>query len=114
MPSDTMAVDITARARIPGTKKSTDLAVGVDTTSTEEKNTRKRTGIPTVKRRVSPRRRVMNTSARVWASKALIADPADPADPGDAGRRGDHGRVSRHPRRHRSRQCSTRSVAGPP
>src|ERR1700682_450152 len=109
MPSDTMAVDITARARMPGTKKSTDLAVGVDTTSTVEKNTRKRTGIPTVKRRVSPRRSVMNTSALVWASNALNANPGDA---GDAGRGADHGRVSRHPRRHRGRRCSTRSVAG--
>ncbi len=54
-----MAVDITARAMMPGTKKSAGLAVGVETTDTFEKKTRNTTGMPMVRRSVSPRRRVM-------------------------------------------------------
>jgi hypothetical protein len=54
-----MAVDITARARIPGTKNVTGVVDPVETTCTVEKKTKKTTGIPTVSRRVSPRRRVM-------------------------------------------------------
>ena len=81
MPNDTMAVDMTARARMPGTKKSTGVSPGVDTTCTEEKNSKKTTGMPTVSNSVSPRRSVMNTSAQVWAASALtsglpVAGPA--------------------------------------
>ena len=54
-----MAVDITARARMPGTKKLAGVAVGVDTTETLEKKSRKTTGMPRVRSRVSPRRSVM-------------------------------------------------------
>ena len=62
-----MAVDITASARIPGTKKLAGVAVGVDTTETLVKNSRNTTGIPRVSSSVSPRRSVMKNSAPVWA-----------------------------------------------
>ena len=73
MPNETMAVDMTARARMPGTKKSTGVWPGVDTTCTVEKKSRKTTGMPTVSNSVSPRRSVMNTSAPVWATSALTS-----------------------------------------
>ena len=59
MPSETIAVDMTARARMPGTKKLAGVAVGVDTTDTLEKKSRKTTGMPRVSSSVSPRRSVM-------------------------------------------------------
>ena len=58
---------MTARDRIPGTKKLAGVAVGVDTTETFEKKSRKTTGIPSVSSSVSPRRSVMKTSAPVCA-----------------------------------------------
>ncbi len=67
MPRETIDVDMTARDRIPGTKKLAGVAVGVDTTETFEKKSRKTTGIPSVSSSVSPRRSVMKTSAPVWA-----------------------------------------------
>ncbi len=54
-----MAVDMTASDKMPGTKKSAGFAVGVDTTDTFEKKTRKTTGMPMVSSSVSPRRSVM-------------------------------------------------------
>ena len=54
-----MAVDMTASDKMPGTKKSTGVAVGVEMTETLEKNRRKTTGMPSVSRSVSPRRSVM-------------------------------------------------------
>ena len=71
-----MAVDMTARARIPGTKKSTGAAVGVDTTETREKKRRNTTGIPMVSSKVSPRRSVMKTSALVCAASGRTAPPS--------------------------------------
>src|SRR5580704_8225164 len=82
MPSETMAVDMTANARMPGTKKLAGVAVGVDTTETFEKKSRKMTGMPRVRRSVSPRRRVMWTSAPVCAvsgrkaSAVVLTSPA--------------------------------------
>ena len=54
-----MAVDMTASATMPGTKKSTGLAVGVEITDTSEKKRRNTTGMPSVSSSVSPRRSVM-------------------------------------------------------
>ncbi len=59
MPSETIAVDMTASERIPGTKKFAGVAVGVETTLTFEKNSKKTTGMPRVSNSVSPRRSVM-------------------------------------------------------
>src|ERR1700751_2013474 len=58
---------MTASDKIPGTKKLAGVAVGVGTTETFEKKSRKTTGMPRVSSSVSPRRRVMWTSAPVWA-----------------------------------------------
>ena len=54
-----MAVDMTARARMPGTKKFAGVAVGVETTDTLEKKSRNTTGMPRVSSSVSPWRSVM-------------------------------------------------------
>src|SRR5271163_1224783 len=87
MPSETMAVDMTASARIPGTKKLAGVAVGVDTTDTLEKKSRKTTGIPRVSSRVSPRRNVMWTSAAVCAVRGrrawavVLTGPASEPEP---------------------------------
>jgi hypothetical protein len=58
-----MAVDMTARARMPGTRKSTGCLVPVGSTCTAEKKSRNSTGIPRVRKRVSPLVAIMVTSA---------------------------------------------------
>ena len=63
-----MAVDITARARMPGARKSTGSSVPVGRTSTTLKNRSRRTGIPMVSSTDSPRRAVSVSSTRVWAA----------------------------------------------
>ncbi len=71
-----MAVDMTARARMPGTRKSTGWLVPVGSTCTAEKNRRNTTGMPSVRRRVSPLVNSMVSSARSWAVRGLIRRPA--------------------------------------
>ena len=75
MPRLTMAVDMTARARMPGARKSMGSFVVVGRTCTSEKKTRSRTGMPSVRSTASPRRSVIVTSARVWAAYALTSVP---------------------------------------
>ena len=67
-----MAVDMTARARMPGTRKSTGCLVPVGSTCTAEKNSRNTTGMPKVRNRVSPLVDIMVSSARSWAASGLI------------------------------------------
>ncbi len=71
-----MAVDMTARARMPGTRKSTGCSVPVGSTWTPEKNSRNTTGMPSVKKTVSPLVAIMVTSARSWAVSALTGATA--------------------------------------
>ena len=52
-----MAVDITARARTPGARKSTGSSPSIGSTSTSEKKTSSPTGMPRVSSSDSPRRR---------------------------------------------------------
>ena len=73
MPSETIAVDMTASARMPGTKKLAGVAVGVETTETFEKKSRKMTGMPRVRSRARPGASVMWTSAPVWAARGRKA-----------------------------------------
>ena len=85
-----MAVDMTARARMPGTRKSTGCSVPVGSTWTPEKNSRKTTGMPRVKKTVSPLVAIMVTSARSWAVSGLtpparLDPPALAAPPDRAG-----------------------------
>jgi hypothetical protein len=67
MPRPTIAVDITARARIPGARKSTASSVPVGSTSTTLKKRSSSTGMPMVSSSDSPRRAVSVSSTRVWA-----------------------------------------------
>ncbi len=79
-----MAVDMMASARIPGTRKSTGCLVPVGSTCTAEKNSRNTTGMPSVRKRVSPLVNSMVSSARSWAASGLIG-PAPGARGRDAG-----------------------------
>ena len=72
MPRPTMAVDITARARMPGARKSTGSFTPTGRMSTDEKNTRSRTGMIRVSSTDSPRRSVSTSSTRVCAASAFI------------------------------------------
>ena len=71
MPRLTIALDITASASTPGTRKSTGSLYVVLTASTVEKNTRIPSGITNVTSRLSPRRTVSSISMRVWARIAF-------------------------------------------
>ena len=64
-------VDMTARARMPGTRKSTGCLVPVGSTWTPQKKSRKTTGMPRVRKRVSPLVKIMVTSARSWAASGV-------------------------------------------
>jgi len=80
-----MAVDMTARARIPGTRKSTGWVVPVGSTCTAEKKSRNTTGMPNVRNRVSPLVNSMVISARSCAPSGLIAAIPVPRCPGGRG-----------------------------
>ena len=67
MPRLTMAVDITARARMPGARKSTGCASVGEATSTSEKNTSSTTGMPRVSSSDSPRRSVSSSTSALSA-----------------------------------------------
>src|SRR5689334_4325159 len=71
MPRLTIALDITASASTPGTRKSTGSLYDVLTASTDEKNTRIPSGITSVTSRLSPRRTVSSISMRVCARIAF-------------------------------------------
>ena len=75
IPRLTMALDITARARMPGVRKSTGSATpaGMGSTSTSEKNTSRSSGMPMLTRSCSPCRRLSRSSVRSWAANGLIA-----------------------------------------
>ncbi len=66
-----MAVDMMARARMPGTRKSTGCLVPVGSTCTAEKNSRNTTGIPSVRKTDSPLVNSMVSSARSWARETV-------------------------------------------
>src|SRR5262245_31282928 len=70
MPRLTIALDITASASTPGTRKSTGCGSVVFTASTLVKNTRMPSGIASVTTRLSPRRSVRSNSTRVCAVTA--------------------------------------------
>ena len=70
MPRLTIAVDITASASTPGTRKSMLLPLVTWTASTFEKKTRMPSGITRVTSRLSPRRTVIISSMRVCAATA--------------------------------------------
>ncbi len=81
MPRLTMAVDITARARMPGARKSIGSPSPVGSTSTRLKKTSSSTGMPSTSRSDSPRRSVSVISTRVCAASGPgplmpVADPA--------------------------------------
>ena len=67
MPRPTMAVDITARARMPGATACTRLPSPRSTTFTVEKKINSSTGIPRVSSSCSPLRSNSRVSARTWA-----------------------------------------------
>ena len=94
-----MAVDMTARARMPGTRKSTGWPVPVGSTCTAEKKRRNTTGMPRVSRSVSPLVTIMVSSARSWAMSGLPPMPAVASGPTVGRRRspalGDGGRPRR-------------------
>ena len=71
MPRAVIDVDMTASASIPGTRKSTGCRVPVGSTCTPEKNNRNTTGMPRVRKTVSPLVAIMVTSARSWATRGL-------------------------------------------
>ena len=75
MPRLTIAVDITASASTPGTRKSTGLASVVFTESTSVKNTRTPSGITSVTSRLSLRRTVSSSSILVCAVSARTLTP---------------------------------------
>src|SRR5438105_8381964 len=84
-----MAVDMTARASTPGTRKSSGSRYPVSTRSTLPKKTRIPTGIPRVTMRLSPRRSVSLVSTSTWAptpptrtSVLPWAAPTKPCGPG--------------------------------
>ena len=66
---------------MPGTRKSTGWSVPVGSTCTAEKNSRNTTGMPKVRKTVSPLVKIMVTSARNWATSGRIS-----ANPGTGGR----------------------------
>src|SRR5215470_13164402 len=70
MPRLTIALDITASASTPGTRKSSGCASVVFTASTWLKNTSTPSGIASVTSRLSARRTVSSSSMRVWATSA--------------------------------------------
>jgi len=72
IPRVTIAVDITANARTPGTRKSMGLSRLVLAPSTLAKKTSTPIGIPTVTSRLSARRTVSRNSTRVWPSSVPI------------------------------------------
>ena len=63
MPRLTMAVDITARAKRPGTRKSGGLA------ATAPKKTSSTTGTTSVMSKLSPRLKARMSSTRSWARR---------------------------------------------
>ena len=73
IPRLTMALDITARARMPGNKNCAGLSVSVGRTSTRPKKTKSKTGIPSVRSNCSPLRDTSCNSARSWARRALMS-----------------------------------------
>src|SRR5207247_7544454 len=70
MPRLTMPVDMMARARMPGTRKSTP---PVASTPVEPKNSSSTSGITNVTSRFSPRRDMSRSSIMVCAVRAFIS-----------------------------------------
>jgi len=66
-----MADDITARARMPGARKSIGSGVSLGRTSTSEKNTKSKIGMTRVSSNCSPLRSVVVTSWRTCAASGL-------------------------------------------
>ena len=70
MPRLARPVAITARASVPGSRKSIGRAIGTGSAPTDMKNASRTIGMTSVTSTLSPRRRLSNSSTFVWASTA--------------------------------------------